>query len=165
MKAIKLFQPKFDWLWILLALITFLLAISLTACSPQSRLNRIIEKNPELAITNNVTITDTLWLTNTQIDTIFSSSVDSIFISNDSIQIKYIKVKDKVYLSGKTVFKPVIRERIVSVKAPAITKVVMKEHWYLKFLIYWFIFSLIIILIYLTIKLISYNNWLTKLPF
>ena len=143
------------------------LLINLTACGAQKRLNRIIEKHPELSIENKVTITDTLWLTNTQIDTIFSASVDSIFISNDSIQIKYIKVKDKIYLSGKTVFKPVIRERIVNLKSPVVTVVdpITKERlskWRRMCLITWFIVSIVICLIVFKKAITTYLN---NLPF
>lgn len=141
--------------------------INVTACSPQKKLNRLLAKHPELTIENKVTITDTLYLTNTQIDSVFSSSVDSIFISNDSIQIKYIKVKDKIYLSGKTVFKPIIRERIVNVKSPVITVIdPITQHklnkWRRLCLITWFIISLAICFFVFKKAVASY---LKTLPF
>ncbi len=124
------------------------------SCSPQKRLNRLLKKHPELSVTKDTTFRDTIWLNNTQIDTVFNSSVDTVILKNDSIKITYIKVKDKIYLKGETILKPVIRERTVSIKSPVITKTVMREHWYHKPLIWWFILTVIALICIFLWKLV-----------
>lgn len=44
---------------------------------------------------------DTIVLDSTHVDTVFSSRIDSIYIKEGKLSIKYIKVRDSVYLSGK----------------------------------------------------------------
>ena len=148
----------------LIILIALALLI-MCSCSSQKRLNRLLQKHPELSATKDTVIRDTILISNTQIDTVFKESKGdtTVIISNDSIVIKYIKIKDKIYLSGKTTYKPVIRERRITVKSPVITKTVMKDYWYHKLLIYWFILSLLYIGYRLILPLIE--SYLNRLPF
>lgn len=140
------FNPKIYYLWIVLAVLAFITAVNLTACSPQSRLNRIIKKNPELSINTNITITDTLYLPSTSVDTIFQDSPsDTVIVMDSLIKITYIKIKDKIYLKGETMRVPVIVTKEVMVKSPVVTKTVMVEHWYHKPLM-WLSFILILII-------------------
>lgn len=123
--------------------------INVTACSPQKKLNRLLAKHPELTIENKVTITDTLYLPSSSIDTIFSTSVDTLVMVDSLIKITYIRVKDKIYLKGETMRYPVIVTKEVTVKSPVITKIdpitqYKLNKWRKICLITWFIISLAI---------------------
>lgn len=58
-------------------------------------------------------IHDTVIVDSSHIDTVFNSITDTITIENDRLVIRYIKVKDSVYLSGTAKADTIIRELVV----------------------------------------------------
>ncbi|MHA1166312.1 MAG: hypothetical protein ACTSRU_00710 [Candidatus Hodarchaeales archaeon] len=82
-----------------------ILLISLTACSPVKRLNRLIDKHPELIRTETVTIRDTVEVVVPEVkhDTMFleKSLHDTVFIQKDRLKIKIWKVSDTIRVEGE----------------------------------------------------------------
>lgn len=58
-------------------------------------------------------IHDTVIVDSSHVDTVFNSITDTITIQNDRLVIRYIKVKDSVYLSGTAKADTIIRELVV----------------------------------------------------
>ena len=61
---------------------------------------------------------DTIVLDSTHVDTVFSSRIDSIYIKDGKLSIKYIKVRDSVYLSGKYEADTIYRTDTIRVSIP-----------------------------------------------
>ena len=76
-------------------------------CAPQKRLNRLVRKHPELVKTQ-IRVIDTLVrveIPEVRIDTIIPTPKvnDTAYITNDSIQIKLVRLKgDSIYVEGVT---------------------------------------------------------------
>ena len=95
------------------------------------RIEKLERKSKRIAIENGLTIQDTLtsyvnyYTTAVRTDSIFSHSVDTVYLNKGNLSVKYIKTPEYVYLSGKcdTIFKR------IEVKVPyeAKAKVVYKE--------------------------------------
>lgn len=81
--------------------ILFISLIIIVSCSPQKRLNRLIDKHPSLVESDTVFIKDTIITKEVKSDTAFFYLIDSIIVTNEKLEIKYIKNNDTIYLSGK----------------------------------------------------------------
>jgi hypothetical protein len=94
-------------------------------------------------------IHDTIIVDSIQVDTIFNESIDSVFVTKDKFEIRYLKrnglVKIKAKYKGDTIF----YTKTIYQKVPCITP---KLPWYKQLgADYWYILP-IIILIFLSIK-------------
>ncbi len=65
-----------------------------------------------------IVIRDTVILDSTHTDTVFSSRIDSIYIEKGKLSIKYIKVRDSVYLSGTYKSDTIVRVDTIRVSIP-----------------------------------------------
>ena len=74
-----------------------------------------------------ITIHDTIIIDSIHVDTVFSETVDSVYLIKDKIEIKYIKKYGKVYLEGKYKGDTVFYEKKVIVEVPCNTP---KLSWY-----------------------------------
>jgi hypothetical protein len=102
-------------------------------------------------------IHDTIIIDSIQVDTVFNESVDSVFITKDKIEIRYIKKYGKIYLEGKCKQDTVFYTKEVFINAPVLTK---KLAWYKQLAAdYWFILPLILVLL---ILLSFIRKWLNK---
>lgn len=127
------------------------LVFAATGCSPQKRLDRILKHHPELMVTNTVTFKDTIYIASHSIDTLFSNTIDTMVVQDSTMKITYIKLKEKVYLKGEIKERIVPVVKTVEVKVPAKTITNTVEHWYHKWLIWWFIITLLGIIAYLLV--------------
>lgn len=101
----------------ILALIVIAAYILLCSCS--SIKNHYLKKYCiNDTISQVVTIHDTIVIDSIQVDTIFDSSIDSIFIEKDKIQIQYIKKFGKIYIQGKCKADTIFYEKKVIVESP-----------------------------------------------
>lgn len=80
---------------------------------------------------------DTLVIDSSYTDTVFSSKVDSIYIRDGKLSIKYIRVHDSVYLSGKYEQDTLIRTDTVNISIPIKAYLpeksklsMFKDYWY-----------------------------------
>lgn len=81
--------------------ILFISLIIIVSCSPQRRLNKLIDKHPSLMESDTVFIKDTIITKEVKSDTAFFYLIDSIIVTNEKLEIKYVKKNDTIYLSGK----------------------------------------------------------------
>jgi hypothetical protein len=102
-------------------------------------------------------IYDTIIVDSIQIDTVFNESIDSVFITKDKIEIRYIKKYGKIYLDGKCKSDTIYYEKKVMFEVPCTTP---NLSWYKQLgADYWFILPLIL-LILIAIKIVQ--KWLNK---
>jgi hypothetical protein len=143
-------------------LIIFLFALA--ACTPQRRFDRLVKKHPYLLTSDTLivkdTIRDTIRITipEVEIDTVVDAYklYDTITLYKDRIKVKVWRVKDKVYISGKcdTIYieKPI--ERVVYRKIPI--KIYEKTPWYKTLLNNIIGILLILLVIYVTYRIIKF---------
>ena len=63
--------------------ILFISLIIIVSCSPQKRLNRLIDKHPSLVESDTVFIKDTIITKEVKSDTAFFYLIDSIIVTNE----------------------------------------------------------------------------------
>jgi hypothetical protein len=92
-------------------------------------------------------IYDTIIVDSVKIDTVFNETIDSVFITKNKIEIKYLKKFGKVYLEGKCKSDTIYYEKKVMFEVPCNTP---KLSWYKQLgADYWFILPLILVLLIL----------------
>jgi hypothetical protein len=92
-------------------------------------------------------IYDTIIIDSVQVDTVFNESIDSVFITKNKIEIKYLKKFGKVYIEGKCKLDTIFYEKKVMFEVPCTTP---KLAWYKQLAAdYWFILPLILVLLIL----------------
>jgi hypothetical protein len=92
-------------------------------------------------------IHDTIIVDSIQVDTVFNESIDSVFITKNKIEIKYLKKFGKIYLEGKCKSDTIYYEKKVMFEVPCTTP---KLSWYKQLAAdYWFILPLILVLLIL----------------
>ena len=83
--------------------IILIVAVILVSCSPQKRLNRLIERNPELMTVDTLRDTVTVIVPEVKIDTFLTLTnlLDTVYITEDRLKIKTIYKDNKIYIEGK----------------------------------------------------------------
>jgi hypothetical protein len=103
-------------------LLIILTALTMIACSPKARFNRLIEKHPELITTDSITIHDTIRVVvpEVKVDTVVKVNdlLDTIFLEKEQLKVKVWMKGDQVFIEGKcdTVYVDKIIERKIPVK-------------------------------------------------
>ncbi len=103
--------------------IIFVLCIMILACSPQKKLRRLIKKHPELkneVVTVEVVRHDTVIVAPITADSVFSADLDTVYIEKDNLRIRYIRVRDSIYLEGKYLGDTIPRIDTVVVEVPIV---------------------------------------------
>jgi hypothetical protein len=114
--------------------------------------HRAIEKfcNQDTA---NVTITihDTILIDSIQVDTVFNDNVDSVYITKDRLEIRYIKKFGKVYIQGKCKGDTIYYEKKVLIEVPVDCP---KQSWFDQMILEakWWLLLIIAILILVIFK-------------
>lgn len=98
-----------------------LLFLSLAACTPQQRLQRIINRHPELISADTVKVFDSFITSEVKFDTflIISEIRDTLKISNDKIKI--IIKHDTAFVKVRIPADTIIKEVKIPVKTPVLT--------------------------------------------
>lgn len=131
----------------------FFLIILLISCTPQKRLNRLIEKHPTLVQLDTIIIRDTVIVESYAHDTttIFQFHDSTTVINNEKVILKYFydTLTREIHHEYTCLGDTIIQEKIVQVE-----KVVYKElSWWEKYQ------TLIYILLGLFVALIIYKNF------
>ena len=131
----------------------FFLIILLISCTPQKRLNRLIEKHPTLVQLDTIIIRDTVIVESYAHDTttIFQFHDSTTVINNEKVILKYFydTLTREIHHEYTCLGDTIIQEKIVQVE-----KVVYKElSWWEKYQ------TLICILLGLFVALIIYKNF------
>lgn len=128
-------------------IVVIALCILYTSCTPQKKLQRLLDKHPELTQKDTLTIRDTITTETISHDTLlnWATLYDTTYIEKDRLRIKVIKVNDSIYIKGECVGDTIYYEKIVSVD-----KVIYKKDSKFKFKNSWiFILLLIFVIVYL----------------
>ena len=108
--------------------IILIVAVILVSCSPQKRLNRLIERNPELMTVDTLRDTVTVIVPEVKIDTFLTLTnlLDTVYITEDRLKIKTILRNDTLYIEGECETDTVIKE----IKVPYKTVKVIQLTWW-----------------------------------
>jgi hypothetical protein len=115
-------------------LLIILTALTMIACSPKARFNRLIEKHPELLVADTILIRDTitLYIPEVHTDTVVTlrELIDTVTLTKERVTVKawYIPKEKKVYIQGKC--DPVYVTKIIDRKIPI--KYYEKYPWWKK---------------------------------
>jgi len=102
-----------------------------------------------------VTIHDTIRTETLRVDTAFYYDVDTILLTNDRLSIRYIKVRDSIYLSGECLGDSIIITKEVKVQTlcPSVSTYSFNE--WLDGQSFWVTFIVMVILIFALLYLIQ----------
>ena len=102
-----------------------------------------------------VTIHDTIRTETLRVDSVFSAKLDTILLTNDRLSIRYIKVRDSIYLSGQCLGDSIIITKEVKVQTlcPSISSYSFNE--WLEGQPFWISFIVMVILIFAILYLIQ----------
>jgi len=83
--------------------IYLLLILALTSCSADKRLQRLVNKHPELIRKDTVTVSIPVYVVGISKDTIFNLSVDTMFLDTGRlhVEVHIDTVTRKVFVSGR----------------------------------------------------------------
>jgi hypothetical protein len=95
-------------------IILLLLAVS---CTPQKKLQRLLDKHPELTKKDTLTIRDTITTETISHDTLlnWTNLYDTTYIEKDRLRIKVVRVNDSIYIKGECIGDTIYYEKIVPV--------------------------------------------------
>lgn len=95
-----------------------LLASSFTSCSPQRRLQRLVAHHPELMMADTLVVTDTLFTAAITADTAIPLTrlTDTVVIARDKLEIKLVKIRDTIHVTGACKADTIVREVRVPVE-------------------------------------------------
>jgi hypothetical protein len=140
-----------------------IILLVICSCSPQTRFDRLIKRNPWLLTKDTLyvkdTIRDTIRITipEVRVDTVvdYKTLFDTVYLKNDRIDVKVWADKDnKVYIQGKcdTVYIEKPYEKIVERKIPI--RYYERTPWYKKVLNVVVGILLSLLLVYITYRII-----------
>lgn len=117
--------------------ILFLICLILCACSPQHRLQHLLESHPELKAPDTLLVKDTVILPGTSIDTSMSilNLRDTVVISKDNLVLQLKTKHDTLFIQGKCKADTVIKtlnipvEKIRVIKSDKTASFIAKIPW------------------------------------
>lgn len=129
--------------------------IALLSCSPQHRLQRLINKHPELVKKDTISFSDTFYVQPFQFDTALYISPekvsDTFFIEKDRVKVQIIRQNDTLFTEVNLPADTVIKE----IKVPYDKIVVKKLPAYVQWIAITFLALLFIISILFFLKVIK----------
>ena len=80
-----------------------IVSIYFVSCSPQKRLNRLIDRHPELSQQDTIRDTVTFIIPEVRVDTFLTleNLLDTVYITEDRLKIKTIYKDNKIFIQGK----------------------------------------------------------------
>ena len=129
-------------------LIAVLYCLICSCYTKQQAINKFCNKDTASVM---VTIHDTIIVDSIQVDTVFNDTIDSIFITKNKIQIKYIKIGNKIEIAGKYLGDTIYYEKKVLIEVPVDCP---KESWFDQMILEakWWLLVIIAILILVIFK-------------
>ena len=109
---------------LLIIIVLILLATSFTACSPQRRLQRLVVHHPELRMADTLLVTDTVFTAAITVDTAIPLTrlTDTVVIARDKLEIKLVKIRDTIHVTGTCKADTIVREVRVPVEKIKLVK-------------------------------------------
>lgn len=100
-------------------LILIISALLLFSCSPQKKLQKLLNKYPELVAADTVHFNDTVYTTAIKADSVFVldtiNRTDTFTLEKEKLKVKVILQKDSIYISGECQTDTIYRTRDVVV--------------------------------------------------
>ena len=99
-------------------------------------------RTTEVTVEKNVTVNDTTYTETIKADTTFNAIKDTVILEKEKLTIKYIRVRDSVYLSGQcagdTIYKTISVPVYHTIKCPELTRIEMayKLRWFILFVFF-----------------------------
>ncbi len=131
-------------------LIYIFLLLILVSCTPQKRLQRLLNHHPELIQIDTIFYKDTILINEVKLDTIFENNFDTIFFEKENIKIQLIKKDSLIYLSAKK-----ITDTIFINKSFPVEKIIYKQEPFKFKNIHIFYFLLIIVILLLFSRILE----------
>lgn len=105
-------------------LVMILIASLFSGCSPQRRLQRLVAHHPELMMADTLVVTDTLFTAAITADTAIPLTrlTDTVVIARDKLEIKLVKIRDTIHLTGTCKADTIVRELRVPVEKIKLVK-------------------------------------------
>jgi hypothetical protein len=87
------------------------------SCSPQKRLNRLLDKHPQLTAKDTVMINDTIITEHISHDTLlnWATLYDTAYIEKERLRIKIVRHNDSIYIKGECLSDTIYRQHKVYV--------------------------------------------------
>ncbi|MFN9582257.1 MAG: hypothetical protein ACK566_06270, partial [Bacteroidota bacterium] len=86
-------------------------------------------RTTEVTVEKNVTVNDTTYTETIKADTTFNAIKDTVILEKEKLTIKYIRLRDSVYLSGQcegdTIYKTIKVPVYHTIKCPELTRIEM----------------------------------------
>ena len=133
-------------------LIAALVILLLTSCDPQKRINRILNKHPELKRDTVITVRDTVITKHFAFDTLYNYTLqhDTVFLKRENVTVKVYHHNDTVYI--KTDVKP---DTIIKTISIPVKRVVYETQTRRNWVLFWlgaFLGLFVLILSFLALK-------------
>jgi hypothetical protein len=98
-------------------IVVIALCIICTSCTPQKKLQRLLDKHPELTKKDTIKISDTIITSKISHDTLlnWATLYDTTYIEKERLRIKLIRVNDSIYIKGECLGDTIYYEKIVPV--------------------------------------------------
>ena len=117
-----------------------ILVLVLTSCSPQTRLNRLLNRHPELMKPLTVTIKDTIYIDSIKVDTmVITKPNDTILLEKERLRVRVIRSLDTLRIEGECKSDTIYYEKEVTVNFPE-----KKENNWL----YWLLFLIVFVVLF-----------------
>jgi hypothetical protein len=138
-------------------------AMLVISCSPQRRLEKLLERHPELTSKDTLMVRDTLITPGVTADTslLLAHLPDTVIIQKEKLRMELVRLHDTLFVSGNCMSDTIIRtlevpvEKIRLVKPDKAAMLIGKLPWIMAGLI---AFSLSLVMVVLKRKLFGVNN-------
>lgn len=84
-------------------IVIIIFAVLLLACSPQKRMNKLIDKHPEFVQNDTLVFNDTIYIESVKADTVLwiDSMIDTVLIEKDNLKIRTVFRDNQIYIEGE----------------------------------------------------------------
>lgn len=124
-------------------LLITLAALTLFACSPIKRHQRLVERHPYVHTSEITTVHDTfeVIVPQVKVDTVTHVNFDTVIIERDRLRVQLIRVRDSIYVEGECESDTITVTRTIEV--PTYVSTEPKDNWFSRFISFgWIIFFL-----------------------
>ena len=138
----------------IISVFVLIIYILFGACNPQKRINRILNRNPNLKRVTIYTINDTTFIKAFTFDTIYNykNSIDTVFLKRETVIVKVFHHNDSIFV--KALIKP---DTIVKTISVPIKQIVYTNDDKKRWLFFWIGCASILFIIVIIIMVL---NWI-----
>ena len=109
----------------------FIITLLFINCTPQKRIERLLERHPYLKVIETIEIFDTLYTPPITLDTVvITNTIDTFIFSNDRLITQIIKHFDTLYVVSKYTGDTIFYEKIIEVPILPDPQINVKNKWF-----------------------------------